>query len=139
MEAPQSLEEAKAIYEDEKAKLRSAFGAIIGSRWLLAILATFVIAFGSNLLFAPMRLPHVAGIEAATAFMPDVDLGLVGEQIGEAREAAENQGASGRVQEILAENAERAPVLNLVMFVLCLVLLSVNLAVMTQRRWYTKG
>jgi len=29
--------------------------------------------------------------------------------------------------------------LNLAMFVLCLVLLLVNMTIMTQRRWYTKG
>jgi hypothetical protein len=138
-EAPQSLEEAKALYQQEKAKLRAAFGALAGSRWLLAILATFVLAFGSNLLFAPMRLPHVAGIEAATAFMPQVDFGLAGEQFEKAREAAENQGASARVEEVLAANAARAPAMNLAMFVLCLVLLAINLTIMTRRRWYTKG
>jgi hypothetical protein len=138
-ELPQSLDEAKAMVRQERSKLRSAFGAIIGSRWLLAILATFVIAFGSHVVFAPARLPPVAGLKAATAFMPEVDWGLAGEQAQQAANSAIEQGAGEQVNEFISTNASRIPAANIAMFGLCFALLLVNMTVMTRRRWYTKG
>jgi uncharacterized membrane protein YhaH (DUF805 family) len=138
-ELPQSLDEAKTIVREERLKLRHAFSAIIGSRWLLAILATFVIAFGTHIAFAPTRLPPVAGLAAATSFMPAVDFGLVGEQAQQAAQSAIDQGADEEARALIAENAARIPAANVIMFALCLVLLLVNMAVMTSRRWYTKG
>ena len=59
---PKNLAEAKEIFREEKTKVTSSVSAIAGSRWLLAILATFVIAFGTHLAYAPSRLPTVGGI-----------------------------------------------------------------------------
>jgi hypothetical protein len=53
MRQPQSLAEAKEIFREEKSKVTSSLSAIAGSRWLMAILATLVIAFGTHLAYAP--------------------------------------------------------------------------------------
>ena len=45
MRTPQSLDDAKAIYREEKGKIARSLDALIGSRVLMAVLATFVIAF----------------------------------------------------------------------------------------------
>ena len=72
---PRSLKEAREIVREERVKVTSSISAIAGSRWLLAILATFVIAFGAHLAYAPTRLPPVGGV-SVTAL--GLSLGLAG-------------------------------------------------------------
>ena len=92
MRTPQSLDDAKAIYREEKGKITRSLDALIGSRVLLAVLATFVIAllavlatfviaFGVNLATSPDQLPNVGGLTLARIGLPtSVDFGVVGEQ-----------------------------------------------------------
>lgn len=137
---PRSLDEAKQIIREERTKVRTSISAIAGSRWLLAILATFALAFGTHLAYAPDRLPPVAGLSLTQVGLPSgVDFGVIGEQAGSAREAAERQGVQERAREFVAENAERIPLFNAVGFGLAIVLLMVNLAIMTARRQHSRG
>jgi hypothetical protein len=140
MRQPKSLDEAKAMVVEEKAKLTTAISTIIGSRWLLAILATFVIAFAIHLAYAPDRLPHVSGLSLSQAGLPsDLDFGVVGEQAAQARDAALRQGAPDKVQAFLSSHAAQIPLFNAIGLGACLVLLLINMTVMTKRRRYTKG
>jgi hypothetical protein len=137
---PKNLAEAKQIFREEKTKVTSSISAIAGSRWLLAILATFALAFGTHLAYAPNRLPPVSGLSIAQIGFPtDVDFGFVGEQAKEAAAAARDQNARGRVQEALAANPERIPLINAIGFGLALVLLAINMTIMTKRRRVTPG
>lgn len=139
MRTPHSLEEAKALYREEKGKLTSSLSALAGSRWLLAILATFVIAFGANLLYFPGRLPAVGGISLTTIGLPPLDFGIVGDQANQAQEAAERQGGGDAVATFLTEHANLVPILNGVGFGLTLLLLLGNMWIMTRRRRITRG
>ena len=140
MQPPRTLKPAKAALTAEQSTIGASLSAIIGSRWLLAILATFAIAFGTHLAYAPNRLPPVAGLSAAQLGLPEaVDFGLLGEQAAKAGQAAERQGAASRVQAFIEENRERAPLINMIGFALTLVLLGVNMTVMTMRRRRTRG
>ncbi len=137
---PQSLAEAKQIIKEERAKVRSSLAAIAGSRWLLAILATFALAFGTHLIYAPDRLPPVSGLSLAQIGLPSgVDFGFLGEQAQEAARAAGDQDVGGRAQEFIAANAERIPLINAIGFGLALVLLAINMTIMTRRRRTTRG
>lgn len=137
---PKNLAEAKQIFREEKNKVASSIAAIAGSRWLMAILATCVIAFGVHLAYAPARLPPVGGLSlAASGLPPSVDFGFAGEQAKAAAEAAQSQGAQGRVQEFVAENAERIPLFNAIGFGAALVLLLANMWIMTSRRRFSRG
>src|SRR5262245_43010127 len=105
---PTSLADAKAIVREERIKVTSSLSALAGSRWLTAILATFVIAFGTHAAYAPARLPTVGGLSiAAVGLPPNVDFGFAGEQAKQAAEAAQREDVGGRVQEFTAANAER--------------------------------
>jgi hypothetical protein len=139
MQTPSSLKEAKAAFQAEKTKLTTSLSTIMGSRWLLAILATFAIAFGSHLAYAPERLPPVGGLSLASAGLPPVDLGLVGEQAAKARDAALAEGAPSQIQALINDNRERVPLLNTIGLGLALLLLGVNLTLMTMRRRETRG
>jgi hypothetical protein len=137
---PKSLAEAKQIVREERIKITSSLSALAGSRWLLAILATFVIAFGTHLAYAPSRLPTVGGLSlASTGLPPNVDFGVVGEQAGQAVEAARRSEAQQRAQQFFDENAERMPLFNAIGFGVCLVLLFGNLWIMTKRRRFSRG
>lgn len=137
---PQSLAEAKQIFREEKTKVTSSVAKIAGSRWLLAILATFALAFGTHLAFAPGRLPPVSGLALTLSALPEgVDFGLLGEQAGAAREAAERQGVEEKAATLAAEHADRIPLANVLGFALALILLGINLFVMTKRRPYSRG
>ena len=137
---PKNLAEAKQIIKEERLKLTSSLSAIAGSRWLLAILATFALAFGTHLLYAPARLPPVSGLSIAQIGLPTgVDFGFVGEQAKEAAAAARNQDVGGRVQEVVGANSERIPLINAIGFGLALVLLAINMTIMTRRRRTTRG
>jgi hypothetical protein len=137
---PKNLAEAKQIVREERVKITSSLSAIAGSRWLLAILATLVIAFGTHLAYAPTRLPPVGGLSlAASGLPPSVDFGFAGEQAAQAVEAAQRQDAAGRVQAFTAEHAQQIPLFNAIGFGVALVLLLGNMWIMTKRRRFTRG
>lgn len=139
MQTPRNLDEAKALVKGERTKLATAFSTAIGSRWLLAIVATFALAFASHAIYAPQRLPPVGGLNLAAVGLPPLDLGIVGEQAGKAREAAVAQGAPGFIQQKIDENRRYVPLMNAIGLGLALLVLAVNLTVMTKRRRVTKG
>lgn len=140
MRQPKDLAEAKQIFQEEKSKVTGSLAAIAGSRWLMAILATLVIAFGTHLAFAPARLPAVGGVSlAAVGLPPTVDFGFAGDQAKQAAEAAANSDARTRAEEFVAANAERIPIFNAVAFGLALLLLLGNMWIMTKRRPYSRG
>lgn len=137
---PTNLAEAKEIFQEERNKVTGSLAAIAGSRWLMAILATLVIAFGTHLLYAPARLPAVGGVSlAAVGLPPTVDFGFAGDQARQAAEAAANSEARTRAQEFVAANAERIPIFNAVAFGVALLLLLGNMWIMTKRRPYSHG
>lgn len=140
MRQPTNLAEAKQIFREERAKVTGSISAIAGSRWLMAILATLVIAFGTHLIYAPARLPAVGGVSLAVVGLPPtVDFGFAGDQAKQAAEAARNSEARTRAQEFVAANQERIPVFNAMMFGLSLLLLLGNMWIMTKRRPYSRG
>jgi hypothetical protein len=137
---PKDLAEAKQIFAEEKNKVTASLSAIAGSRWLMAILATLVIAFGAHLAYAPARLPPVGGLSvAASGLPPSVDFGFAGDQAKQAAEAAANSEARTRAQDFVAANAERIPIFNAIGFGLALVLLLGNMWIMIKRRPYSRG
>lgn len=137
---PKNLAEAKQIVREERIKLTTSLSIIAGSRWLLAILATFALAFGTHLAYAPNRLPPVAGLSAAAFGLPaGLDFGFVGEQAKQAADAAERENVRGHAEETLSANAERIPQINAIGFGLALVLLLINMTIMTMRRRTTRG
>jgi hypothetical protein len=137
---PQSLDEARQIFREEKNKVTASLSAIAGSRWLMAVLAAFVIAFGAHLAYAPARLPTVGGFNLAVIGLPpSVDFGYAGEQAQAAREAAEREGARERAAEFISEHADKIPIANTIGFGLSLALLIGNLWIMTRRRPYSRG
>lgn len=140
MRQPKDLAEAKQIFQEEKSKVTGSLAAIAGSRWLMAILATLVIAFGTHLAFAPARLPAVGGVSlAAVGLPPTVDFGFAGDQAKQAAEAAANSEARTRAEEFIAANQDRIPIFNAVAFGLALLLLLGNMWIMTKRRPYSRG
>lgn len=137
---PQSLQEAKEIVHEERVKVTSSLSALAGSRWLMAILATFALAFGTHLAFAPTRPPPVAGLSLAQIGLPSgIDFGFVGEQATQAAEAAQRQNVNGRVQELVGDDPQRIQLINTIGFGLALVLLLINMTIMTRRRRVTRG
>lgn len=134
------LAEAKARVIAEKNKVTGSLSAVVGSRVLMAVLATLVIAFAANLLYSPAELPRVGGLSLAAAGLPpSVDFGVVGEQAGQAAAAAQREGARGFVEEFLNERPQLIPILNWVGLGLSFILLMVNMTVMTQRRRISRG
>ena len=138
---PKDLAEAKQIFREEKAKVTGSISAIAGSRWLMAILATLVIAFGTHLAFAPTRLPPVGGVSLAAVGLPtNFDMGAVGEQANQAAEAARrSEEARTRAAEFVAANQDKIPLFNGAVFALALLLLLGNMWIMTKRRPYSRG
>ena len=140
MRTPQSLDDAKAIYSEEKGKITRSLDALIGSRILMAVLATFVIAFAVNFATSPDQLPNVGGLSLARIGLPSgVDFGVVGEQAAQAKQAAVEQGAQGQIDAFLGEHREIVPLLNGAALGASLVLLLWNMTIMTRRRRFTKG
>ncbi|MGE3928909.1 MAG: hypothetical protein AB7G05_02020 [Hyphomonadaceae bacterium] len=137
---PRSLDEAKQIYREEKAKVTRSFDALIGSRILMAVLATFAIAFAVNLWTSPDQLPNVGGLSLATYGLPDsVDFGFAGEQAREGLDAAKREGLDTEVSRFLDDNRHFVWLMNAGALVLTVALLLWNMTVMTRRRPYTKG
>lgn len=141
---PKNLAEAKAIIREEKTKITSSLAAIAGSRWLLAILATLVIAFGTHLTYAPARLPTVGGVNVTMLGLPPgIDFGAVGEQAQQAAAAAQRSDARGQIETRLADEAAAnpnfVPMLNAIGFGVALALLLGNMWIMTKRRRFSRG
>lgn len=137
---PKNLAEAKEIFREEKTKVTTSLSAIAGSRWLLAILATLVLAFGTHLAYAPARLPTVGGLSlAASGLPPSVDFGFAGEQAQAARDAAIREDTAGRANQFFAANADKIPLFNAIGFSVALLLLLGNMWIMTKRRRSTRG
>jgi hypothetical protein len=137
---PKDLADAKQIFVEEKTKLAGSLSAIAGSRWLLAILATLVIAFGAHLAYAPARLPPVGGLSVASSGLPpSLDFGFAGDQAKQAAEAAANSEARTRAQDFVAANQDKVPIINAIGFGLTLLLLLGNMWIMTKRRRVTRG
>jgi len=141
---PRSLSEAKTIFREERRKVTTSLSTIAGSRWLLAILATFVMAFGSHALFAPERLPVMSGLSIAQIGLPpSVDFGFAGEQIAEARAAAQRENAPAQVQSFIEARQAADPNFirnaNMIGFGVTLALLLGNMWLMTKRRRVTRG
>jgi hypothetical protein len=137
---PTNLAEAKEIFREERTKVTTSISAIAGSRWLMAILATLVIAFGTHLAYAPARLPTVGGVSLAAIGLPStVDFGFAGDQAKQAAEAAANSEARTRAQEFVAANEDKIPIFNAVAFGVALLLLIGNMWIMTKRRPYSRG
>lgn len=143
-EARAALEEAKAVYNVEKNKVLVATQAVIGSRMVMAVLATLALAFACHGLFAPTRLPSVAPPSAAQIGLPpDLDFGILGEQAREAAAAAQRENVPERVQAIVNEmregNPQVVPILNWVGFGIAFLLLLGNMWIMTKRRRVSRG
>jgi hypothetical protein len=140
MQTPKNIDEAKAMLAAEEARLSTSFNQIIGSRWLMAILATCCLAFGLHALYAPTWLPSFSGLSLTTFGLPDgVDLGFVGQQAQEAAAAAQRQDVAGHVKQLVDPYPWLIPAINTGAFAVCLALLLVNMTIMTKRRRFTRG
>lgn len=137
---PKSLDEAKQIAREEAGKIATSLSTIAGSRWLMAILATLALTFGSHVIYAPDRLPVLNWLNwGAVGLPPSVDFGFAGAQWQEMQAAAQRNDVAGHVQETLAANADQYATINLVAFSIALALLLANMWLMTRRRAYTRG
>ena len=140
MQAPRSIDDAKAMLAAEEAKLSTSFNQIVGSRWLMAILATCSLAFGLHALYAPTWLPSFSGLSLASFGLPDgVDLGIAGREAREALQAADRQDVAGHVKALLDPYAWVTPAINIAAFGVSFALLLVNMTIMTKRRRFTRG
>ena len=140
MRQPKSLDEAKQMFREEKAKVTASLSAIAGSRWLLAIVASVALTFGCHLIYAPGRLPAMNWLQWRNTGLPQsLDFGVVGEQWNEMIAAAERNDVAARAQETLAANQDYYVVINAAVFAVACVLLVINLWIMTKRRAYTRG
>lgn len=140
MRQPKSLDDAKQMFREERAKVAASLGLIAGSRWLLAIAAALALTFGSHLVYAPNRLPAMEWLDWQNVGLPpSVDFGLAGEQWDEMRAAAERHDVAARARETLTAHQDRNVVINALAFLAALLLLLGNLWLMTKRRSYTRG
>lgn len=140
MQAPKSIDDAKAMLKAEEAKLSTSFNQIVGSRWLMAILATCCLAFGIHALYAPTWLPSFSGFSLTSFGLPDgVDLGVVGQQAQQAAAAAQRQDVAGHLKQFADPYPWLIPAINTGAFAVCFVLLMVNMTIMTKRRRFTRG
>ena len=140
MQAPRSIDEAKALLAAEEASLSTSFNQLIGSRWLMAILAACTLGFGLHALYAPSWLPSLTDISFVSWGLPSgVDLGFLGAQSKEAFAAAERQGLGSYLQSLAADKPWLFPAINSGGFFVCLALLAINMSIMTVRRKFTRG
>ena len=140
MRTPHNLNEAKAVFHEEKVKVTSSLSAIAGSRWLMALLAALALAFGLHAIYAPARLPTIGGLSLSQVGLPtNIDFGVVGEQARQAQEAAARQNVGGHVTSLIDQHASDIPYINYAGFVLAFVLLAANITIMTKRRRFTRG
>jgi hypothetical protein len=134
MRQPQSLEDAKAIVREEKAKLSTAVKAVLGAPALTAVLAALLIAFGVNLLYSPSQLPLLGDWTLASVGLPNLDFGVAGEQAAQIRDAAANQDLTGRTLSWADQNPDKTPLINAIGAGAALVLLLANMW-LTARRY----
>lgn len=140
MRQPKSLDEAKQIFREEKAKIAASISAVAGSRWLTAILAALALSFGTHVVYAPNRLPALQWLNwGSVGLPPSVDFGFAGDQWDEFKAAAERNDAAARAQQALQEQQERYPLINATLFGASLLLLGGNLWLLTKRRRFTRG
>ena len=139
MRQPKDLNEAKAMVREEKNKLLHAFNSVIGSRALMALLATFTLAFALHSIYAPERLPTVGAVSLVQVGLPPLDLGVVGEQLPEVQQAAVNEDLPGQFNDFVAEHESQIPLWNWIGLGIAALLLAINLTIMTIRRRYTRG
>lgn len=140
MQAPRSIDDAKAMLAAEEAKLSSSYHTLIGSRWLMAILSTCCLGFGLHALYAPTWLPSLSDISFMSWGLPTgLDFGAAGEQGQEALAAAQRQGLGTYLQSLAADHPWLFPAMNTGGFVLSFALLMLNMTVMTKRRKFTRG
>jgi len=140
MRQPKSLDDAKAMVREEKAKVTNAISAFAGSRWATAILATLVIAFGVNLIYSPTQLPTFGDWSVARVGLPaGADFGLLGEQAAQARDAAHREQVAERGVSWAEANPQAVPIINAVGVGGAFLLLLTNMWIMTKRRRYTRG
>jgi len=140
MRQPTSIDDARAMVREEKAKVTTAVSNFAGSRWATAILATLVIAFGVNLIYSPTQLPTFGDWSVARVGLPEGrDFGLLGEQAVQAREAAEREEVVERGRTWADQNPTKVPIVNAVGVSGALVLLLTNMWIMTKRRRHTRG
>lgn len=98
-----AIADAKARVVAEKNKFTTAAYSVLGSRALLAFLTLFMIAFGTQALYAPSQLPAVGGLDMVQSVLhANLDFGWIGEQAQEAQAAAERQGVTARALNFIA-------------------------------------
>lgn len=134
MEAPRSLDEAKAKLASEKNKIITASKSVIGSRVALAVLAMLTIAFAAHLAYAPERLPPLGGFGLTTVGLPPLDFGEITGIARDARDAAVREDVGGSVQGFINENRNLVPIFNGIGFGACFILLIWNLVINTREK-----
>lgn len=122
-----SIQEAKTRVIAEKNKFVSATQAMIGSRVLLAALTMLVLGFGVHALYAPDRLPPIAGLDIAKSLAPTIDAGVIGQKLQEAQDAAVRQGGLDRLNDFITAHQAQIPLYNLIGFAVSALLLLGNL------------
>ena len=71
--------------------------------------------------------------------LPPLDLGVVGEQLPEIKQAAANEDLPGQFNDFVADHESQIPLFNWIGLGIAGVLLAINLTIMTIRRRYTRG
>lgn len=133
MRQPQSLEDAKAIVREEKAKVSTALKKVFGAPVVTALLAALLIAFGANLLYSPTQLPLLGDWTLASVGLPNLDFGVVGEQAAQISQAAANQDLSGRAVSWADQHPDKVPLINIAVTIAALLLLLGNMWLTTRR------
>ena len=133
MRQPKSLDDAKAIYREEKSKLTTAIGSLVGSRPVLAVMALLMITFGVQALMSPSQLPPVTGMGLAQLGLPPLDFGVVGQGASEAVASAERAGGRDFFLEWIAANPGAVPYINIGITALAAVLLALNIFAAARR------
>src|SRR5688572_20559404 len=103
-----SIDQAKAKLASEKNKVVTAVNALAGTRVVLAVCTLFVTVFGAHLVFAPDRLPGVAGLSLASVGLPSVDFGEAGRLAEEARRSEGAGMARAEARGFFAQNPQYA-------------------------------
>jgi hypothetical protein len=135
MRRPQSVDDAKAIYREEKNKLVGAAKAFAGSRVLIAVFALFAIAFGTQLLTGRDALPEFGDLSITSVGLPqNLDFGAAGQAAHEAIEGAKRQGAREEAQGLLSDYPALVPVLNGAGFAGSLALLVLAMGIQAEKR-----
>ena len=133
MRTPQSLDDAKAIVREEKAKFSTAIAALFGSRPVLAVLTLVMIVFGVQALLAPTELPPLGSVNIAQLGLPPLDFGAIGQGAREAASAAQSAGARDVLAEQLAAHPSAPPYINATVALGAALLLAINILAAARR------